>query len=109
MKIILVLLTIVAVVCVTSAPASANPATLSKHPCYPMSEAFDPVSGQSLANDPGRANAIGDKALMEAAAFDDVHVTQSPSFQSGEQLAKDQIDVPADPTSQESKNKKDQK
>jgi hypothetical protein len=37
----------------------------------------DPVKGQSLANDPGQTNARGEKALIEAAGFDDSHVQQS--------------------------------
>ena len=32
------------------------------------------MKGQSLANDDGQKNATGDKALMEAAAFEDTHV-----------------------------------
>lgn len=47
--------------------ALANPATLPGYPGYPMGEAVDPVKGQSLANDPGQNNAVGDKALNEAA------------------------------------------
>jgi len=48
----------------------ANPATLPKHPGYPMGKAVDPVKGQSLANDPGQHNAVGAKALNEAAKAD---------------------------------------
>ncbi|MEK6804367.1 MAG: hypothetical protein AABZ34_17155 [Nitrospirota bacterium] len=56
--------------------AFGNPAMLPQHPGYPMGKATDPVHGQSLANDPGRANAVGEKALNGAAAFDDRHVSQ---------------------------------
>jgi hypothetical protein len=56
--------------------AFANPGMLPKHPGYPMGKAVDPVSGQSLANDPGQTNASGEKALSEAAMFDDAHVRQ---------------------------------
>jgi len=108
MRIILVVFTIVAIACMTSIPASANPATLPAHPGYPMGKAIDPVSGQSLANDPGRSNAIGDKALMQSAAFDDVHVTQSPSFQAGDQPAQDRMNVQSGSTSRETQTKKDQ-
>jgi hypothetical protein len=54
--------------------AFGNPVMLPQHPGYPMGKATDPVNGQSLANDPGRANAVGEKALNGAAAFDDRHV-----------------------------------
>lgn len=77
MKTSCILFTILAVLVLTSAPAAANPATLPKHPGYPMDKATDPVKGQSLANDPGQGNATGDKALREAAAFEDTHVMQS--------------------------------
>lgn len=60
--------------------AFANPATLPKHPGYPMGKAVDPITGQSLANDPGHRNAVGDKALSEAAAADTAHVTQNLSI-----------------------------
>lgn len=59
--------------------ALANPATLPDHPGYPMGKAVDPVKGQSLANDPGENNAVGDKALNDAARADSAHVTQNLS------------------------------
>ncbi len=59
-----------------AAVAFGNPTMLPQHPGYPMGKAVDPVNGQSLANDPGRANAVGEKALNGAAAFDDRHVSQ---------------------------------
>lgn len=91
MKSFLVLFTISALVCLTSLPVFANPATLPKHPGYPMDKAIDPVTGQSLANDPGQSNAIGEKALMEAAAFDDTHVMQSLSSNSNEQEVREKL------------------
>lgn len=60
--------------------AFANPATLPKHPGYPMGKTVDPVTGQSLANDPGQRNAVGDTALSEAATADTAHVTQNLSI-----------------------------
>lgn len=60
--------------------ASANPSMLPNHPGYPMDKAVDPVFGQSLANDPGQKNAVGDQALQEAAIADVDHVTQSLSI-----------------------------
>ena len=57
--------------------AFANPSMLPNHPGYHMGKATDPVKGQALANDPGQANATGDRALNEAAAFDDAHVKQN--------------------------------
>ena len=77
MKTSLVLLTVFTVLLLTISLALANPTMLPKHPGYPMGKAVDPVSGQSLANDPGQANATGESSLQQAAAFDDVHVSQS--------------------------------
>ncbi|MGE3979783.1 MAG: hypothetical protein AB7F94_19675, partial [Nitrospira sp.] len=39
-----------------------------------------PVHGQSLANDPGRNNAVGDQALQEAAVTDVGHLIQRLSI-----------------------------
>lgn len=63
----------------------ANPATLPKHPGYPMGKAVDPVTGQSLANDPGQSNAVGEKALHEAARFDDERTVQELSVNRNDQ------------------------
>lgn len=79
-----VLVTLCAVGLVTSGLAVANPAMLPRHPGYPMDQAIDPVHGQSLANDPGQSNAVGDPALREASAFEDTHVMQSLSFNPNE-------------------------
>lgn len=57
--------------------ASANPAMLPKHPGYPMGKAIDPVTNQSLANDPGQTNAKAQEALRDAASFDDSHSRQN--------------------------------
>ncbi|HSE58091.1 MAG TPA: hypothetical protein VLA99_05255 [Nitrospiraceae bacterium] len=65
--------------------AFANPAMLPQHPGYPMGKAVDPVTGKPLANDPGQTNATGDKALQQAAAFDDVHVKQDLSINQNDQ------------------------
>lgn len=54
----------------------ANPALLPKHPGYPAGAAVSPVTGQPLANDPGQANLAGEKASLEAAAFEK-HVQQN--------------------------------
>jgi hypothetical protein len=53
---------------------------LPNHPGYPMDKAVDPVLGQSLASDPGQRNAVGEKALQEAAVADVDHVTQTLSI-----------------------------
>ena len=58
----------------------ANPSMLPNHPGYPMDKAVDPVLGQSLASDPGQRNAVGEKALQEAAVADVDHVTQTLSI-----------------------------
>lgn len=59
-----------------AAVAFANPAMLPQHPGYPMGKATDPVRGQSLANDPGQANAGGESALLDAAALSDRNLSQ---------------------------------
>lgn len=61
----------------TASVAAANPAMLPHHPGYPMDNAVDPITGQSLANDPGQTNATGEKWLFEAASIDDPHVMQN--------------------------------
>lgn len=59
-----------------SSLALANPSMIPEHPGYPSKKSVSPVTGQSLANDAGRDNAVGDKALTKAATFDDSHVVQ---------------------------------
>lgn len=95
MKTLFLLLTVTMFVSLNSLPASANPATLPKHPGYPMDKAIDPVTGKPLANDPGQGNATGNKALMEAAAFDDGHVMQSLPSTPAEQEIRQKLTVPA--------------
>ena len=80
MKTVFFLQTVFAVALLGSSLALANPAMLPKHPGYPMNKAVDPVRGQSIANDPGQNNAVGDKALTEAAIADADHVEQSLSI-----------------------------
>jgi hypothetical protein len=58
----------------------ANPAMLPKHPGYPMDKAVDPVTGRSLANDSGQANARNKEALNNAAIFDDNRSKQNLLF-----------------------------
>ena len=58
--------------------AFGNPSMLPPHPGYPMGNAVDPVRGQSLANDSGRKNLYGEKALAKAAVADVDPVTQGP-------------------------------
>mgnify|MGYP003694198109 FL=1 len=85
MKTSLVLLTVFIVVLLSISLVLANPTMLPKHPGYPMGKAVDPVSGQSLANDPGQTNATGEKSLAQASVFDDVHVMQSLSINRDDQ------------------------
>lgn len=59
--------------------AFGNPTMLPQHPGYPMNKAIDPVGGQSLANDPGRQNAVGDSALRQSAAISDTNLSQQLS------------------------------
>jgi hypothetical protein len=56
--------------------ASANPALLPKHPGYPAGKAVSPVTGQSLANDPGQDNLGGDKAMVQSIEATDNHTKQ---------------------------------
>ena len=89
MKTRLTLLSVVVTLLMFGASAAfANPATLPKHPGYPMGKAVDPVTGQSLANDPGQSNAIGEKALNAAAASEDAHATQELTDENNERLLK---------------------
>lgn len=53
--------------------AFANPSMLPKH----EGKDKDPVTGQSLSNDPGQKNASGEKALQQAAAAEDGHIRQN--------------------------------
>ena len=84
MKAILVLSTGFIVLLATSL-VLANPTLLPKHPGYPMGKAVDPVSGQSLANDPGQPNATGENSLAQASKSDDVHVRQNLSINQNDQ------------------------
>ena len=59
-----------------AALAFGNPSMLPQHPGYPMGKATDPVKGQSLANDPGRASGGGESALLDAAALSDRNLSQ---------------------------------
>ena len=105
MKTSFILFTILAVLVLTSAPAAANPATLPKHPGYPMDKATDPVTGQSLANDPGQGNATGDKALSEGATFDDTHVMQSLSANPNEKEIRNKMSPTAPPKKEQTEKK----
>ena len=53
-------------ICFMSMVAFANPAMLPDHPGHPMKDLKSPVTGQSLANDPGRNLWTGEKALKAA-------------------------------------------
>ena len=81
----LLVLTTGFMVLLTMSFALANPSLLPKHPGYPMDKAIDPVSGQSLANDPGQPNATGENSLAQASTFDDVHVKQNRSINQNDQ------------------------
>jgi hypothetical protein len=85
MKTSLVLFAVLTCIVLTVSLAVANPTMLPKHPGYPMGKAVDPVKGQPLANDPGQANATGEKSLSEAAASDDAHTKQSLSINQNDQ------------------------
>lgn len=80
MKTSTIVLLATAVVPLTASLALANPAMLPTHPGYPMGKAVDPVTGQSLANDPGQANARNEESLTKAAIFDDARSKQNLLF-----------------------------
>ena len=52
--------------CLMATVAFGNPSMLPDHPGHPMKPLKSPVTGQSLANDPGRNLYTGHKALVEA-------------------------------------------
>ena len=54
-----------------------NPATLPNHPGYPMGDAKDPVTGQSVANDPGQSQPSHMESLEGAGQFHDSHSINS--------------------------------
>jgi hypothetical protein len=70
--------------------ALANPDMLPRHPGYPMGKAMSPVTGQPLANDPGHANAVGEKALREAAGFDDARSVQQLADPNNQRILKNE-------------------
>ncbi|MGZ8382988.1 MAG: hypothetical protein ACXWWE_03160 [Nitrospira sp.] len=81
--------------------AFANPALLPQHPGYPMGKAIDPVSGQSLANDPGQVNAGGESALTKAAAFSDRNLSQQLSAGEQDKQLPDKSGAAAQPKMQD--------
>lgn len=52
--------------CLIATAAFANPSMLPDHPGHPMKPLKSPVTGQSLANDPGRDLWFGQNALNAA-------------------------------------------
>ena len=57
--------------------ALGNPGMLPNHPGYPMGDAKDPVTGQSVANDPGQSPPSLKDSLQQAGEFHDSH-SQNP-------------------------------
>jgi len=74
MKKILIVATFLMTMVLAGSLAFGNPASLPKHPGYPMGEFKDPVSGMATANDPGQQAPSQEEALRAAAAFDDPRV-----------------------------------
>jgi hypothetical protein len=68
------LIGLIGVLVVCSSLVFANPAMLPQHPGYPMDEAKSPVTGQPLANDPGRTVPTVEEARVQAAEFDNSQV-----------------------------------
>ncbi|MEK6526850.1 MAG: hypothetical protein AABZ22_08250 [Nitrospirota bacterium] len=67
--------------------ALANPALLPKHEGYPMKHDGSPVNGQATANDPGKKNQTGERALLDAADAEK-HVVQKLSDENNQRLMK---------------------
>lgn len=53
--------------------ALGNPGMLPDHPGYPMGDAKSPVTGQSVANDPGQSQLSREESLQQASGFHDSH------------------------------------
>jgi hypothetical protein len=71
--------------CLIATVAFANPSMLPDHPGHPMKALKDPVSGQSLANDPGRELWTGRKALEASTQAENMRAPiQSRAELSGE-------------------------
>jgi hypothetical protein len=68
----------VAGTCLMVSVAFANPAMLPDHPGHPMAPLKSPVTGQSLANDPGRESGLGQKALEASTAEEGQEGSKSP-------------------------------
>ena len=68
--------------------AFANPEMIPKHPGYPSKKEVSPVTGQPLTSDPGQTNAVGEKALREAAGFDDARSVQQLADPNNQRILK---------------------
>lgn len=88
MKLYVVGLTMFAGIGLSASLLFANPALLPKHPGYPAERGMSPVTDQPLANDAGQVNAGGEKALLQAAASEDAHVSQNLADPNNERITK---------------------
>lgn len=75
-----------------------NPSMLPDHPGYPMGDAKDPVTGQSVANDPGQSPPSQEESLNQAASFHDAQaVNPSKEIRSSivppDQGSKNEVDA----------------
>jgi hypothetical protein len=77
MKTLLAALGLLVVMGVLATIAIGNPSMIPKHPGYPAQDAFSPVTGQPLANDPGQTPASVSDSLLEGAGSEDAHVMQN--------------------------------
>jgi hypothetical protein len=71
-RLLFIILAIGSFVCISTL-AMGNPSMLPNHPGYPMGAAKDPVSGQSVANDPGQSPPSQQESLQQAGSFHDAH------------------------------------
>jgi len=90
MKFLIAAVTVIVSAGVLVSVAFSNPSMIPKHEGYPSGKSVSPVTGQSLANDPGQSNATGEKALAEAASAEDAHVKQNLSDENNKRLLKQQ-------------------
>ncbi len=73
MNSILCAINVIGSVLLGSTLALGNPGMLPNHPGYPMGDAKSPVTGQSVANDPGKSPPSQEESLHQAAGFHDAH------------------------------------
>ncbi|HSF10801.1 MAG TPA: hypothetical protein VLA60_15425 [Nitrospirales bacterium] len=97
--------------CLMATVAFANPALLPDHAGYPMKESKSPVSGVPTANDPGRENLYGQKALSAATKSytEDLETRRSGAMGANESESQNQMGRQDQKMGQEHMTSQDQK